>query len=134
NNGTRIPKALLAQTIQELEDEFGAVSCETQVIQGRWRSGDQAYRETSVIPTFAPTSARTPVKPAWTRTATTKKPTALTMTAMATLTTSMATISSTTTTPSSMAAKTKMTMAPTWPAPLARWAETASGSSGFAGT
>jgi hypothetical protein len=45
NDGTEIPKALLAQTIQELEDRFGAVSCETQVIQGRWRSGGTAYRD-----------------------------------------------------------------------------------------
>jgi len=32
NDGVRIPKALLAQTILELEERFGAVSCETQVI------------------------------------------------------------------------------------------------------
>jgi hypothetical protein len=45
NDGTRVPKALLAQTIQELEDRFGAVSCETQIIQGRWRGGGAAYRD-----------------------------------------------------------------------------------------
>lgn len=33
NDGTRVPKALLAQTVQELEDRFGAVSCETQIIR-----------------------------------------------------------------------------------------------------
>jgi hypothetical protein len=42
HDGTRVPKALLAQTIQELEDRFGAVSCETQTIQGRWRRGGTA--------------------------------------------------------------------------------------------
>lgn len=45
NDGTRIPKALLAQTVQELEDRFGAVSCETQAIEGRWRSGSVLYRD-----------------------------------------------------------------------------------------
>lgn len=45
NDGKRVPKALLAQTIQELEDQFHAVSCETQVIQGRWRSQGKAYRD-----------------------------------------------------------------------------------------
>ena len=38
NDGKRVSKALLAQTIQELEDRFGAVSSETQIIHGRWRS------------------------------------------------------------------------------------------------
>ncbi len=45
NDGGRVPKALLAQTIQELEDQFHAVSCETQVIQGRWRSQGKAFRD-----------------------------------------------------------------------------------------
>ena len=45
NDGARIPKALLAQTILELEERFGAVSCETQVIHGRWRSGALMFRD-----------------------------------------------------------------------------------------
>jgi hypothetical protein len=45
NDGARIPKALLAQTILELEERFGAVSCETQVIHGRWRSGTLKFRD-----------------------------------------------------------------------------------------
>ncbi len=45
NDGARIPKALLAQTIHELEERFGAVSCETQVIHGRWRSGALTFRD-----------------------------------------------------------------------------------------
>lgn len=45
NDGTPIPKVLLAQTVQELEDRFGAVSCEMQVIEGRWQSGGVAYRD-----------------------------------------------------------------------------------------
>jgi hypothetical protein len=45
NDGQRVPKPLLAQTIQELETRFGAVSCETQVIQGRWRGSGRAFRD-----------------------------------------------------------------------------------------
>jgi hypothetical protein len=32
NDGTPVSKSLLARTIQELEERFGAVSCETQII------------------------------------------------------------------------------------------------------
>ena len=45
NDGKRVPKALLAQTVLELETRFGAVSCETQVIQGRWGSGGRTFRD-----------------------------------------------------------------------------------------
>lgn len=45
HNGDRVPKALLAETVQELEDRFGAVSSETQIIHGRWQSGGQAFRD-----------------------------------------------------------------------------------------
>lgn len=45
NDGQPVPKALLAQTVQELEARFGAVSCETQVIQGRWRGEGRAFRD-----------------------------------------------------------------------------------------
>ena len=45
NDGTPVPKALLAQTVQDLEKRFGAVSCETQVIQGRWQSGGISFRD-----------------------------------------------------------------------------------------
>ena len=51
NDGQRVPKALLAQTVQELEDRFGAVSCETQTLFIRpklnlnhQRTGDFASR------------------------------------------------------------------------------------------
>lgn len=36
NDGTRVSKALLAEAVLELDARFGAVSCETQVIHGRW--------------------------------------------------------------------------------------------------
>ena len=44
NDGRRVPKALLAQTVQELETRFGSVSCETQIIQGRWKGEGQGAR------------------------------------------------------------------------------------------
>ncbi|MBI4661976.1 MAG: hypothetical protein HY735_24405 [Verrucomicrobia bacterium] len=45
NDGKRVPKELLSQTIEELEAHFGAVSCETQIIHGRWRSEGKAIRD-----------------------------------------------------------------------------------------
>lgn len=45
NNGKRVPKALLTQTILELEERFGAVSCESQIIHGRWRAEGRAFRD-----------------------------------------------------------------------------------------
>ena len=35
NDGRPVPKALLAETLLELENRFGAVSTETQIILGR---------------------------------------------------------------------------------------------------
>jgi hypothetical protein len=45
NGGTPIPDELLAETLLELEEEFGAVSCETQVIRGLWRQEKKSYRD-----------------------------------------------------------------------------------------
>ena len=45
NNGKPVPKALLAKTVQELEHHFSAVSCETQIIQGRWQNRDVVFRD-----------------------------------------------------------------------------------------
>jgi hypothetical protein len=45
NDGTRVQKRLLAATVKELEKRFGAVSTETQVIQGRWTHGPKTYRD-----------------------------------------------------------------------------------------
>ena len=36
NDGRPVPPDLIADTLQELEQAFGAVSCETQTIQGLW--------------------------------------------------------------------------------------------------
>ena len=45
NDGTPIPDAAVVDTLIEFEEQFGAVSCETQTIRGRWRSEGQSYRD-----------------------------------------------------------------------------------------
>jgi hypothetical protein len=37
NDGQPVPDALIADPLVELEQRFGAVSSETQVIRGQWR-------------------------------------------------------------------------------------------------
>ncbi|MBX3398470.1 MAG: hypothetical protein KF873_06995 [Gemmataceae bacterium] len=45
NDGTPVPDETIAETLIELEERFGAVSCETQTIRGRWRSDGESYRD-----------------------------------------------------------------------------------------
>ena len=45
NDGTRVPEEVIAETLVELETKFGAVSCETQTIRGRWRFEGESYRD-----------------------------------------------------------------------------------------
>lgn len=45
NNDRPIPQELIAETLLELEQEFGAVSCETQVIHGLWRHEGMVFRD-----------------------------------------------------------------------------------------
>lgn len=45
NDGTPVPDAAVADTLLEFEERFGAVSCETQTIRGRWRAEGQGYRD-----------------------------------------------------------------------------------------
>lgn len=45
NDGTPMPDDLVADTLIELEERFGAVSCETQSIRGHWRYEGQSYRD-----------------------------------------------------------------------------------------
>jgi hypothetical protein len=40
NDGTPIPPALVAATVRELKDRFGAASAETQTIRGLWERAD----------------------------------------------------------------------------------------------
>jgi hypothetical protein len=45
NDGQPVPDALVADTLSELEQRFGAVSSETQVIRGLWQHEGQRYRD-----------------------------------------------------------------------------------------
>src|SRR5436189_72720 len=45
NDGTAVPTDLIATTLAELEKQFGAYSCETQNIQGRWNFQGQTYQD-----------------------------------------------------------------------------------------
>ena len=45
NTGIPVPNEAFADTLLELEDRFGAVSSETQIIQGRWRHLAQLHRD-----------------------------------------------------------------------------------------
>lgn len=45
NDGQPVPDDLIAEVLLELEEHFGAVSCETQVIRGLWRHEDELFRD-----------------------------------------------------------------------------------------
>jgi hypothetical protein len=45
NDGRAVPGELIADTLIELEQRFGAVSSETQTIQGLWRHQGQPFRD-----------------------------------------------------------------------------------------
>ena len=45
NDGQPVPDDLLADTLLELRQQFGAVSSETQVIRGIWEHQGQSYRD-----------------------------------------------------------------------------------------
>ena len=45
NDGTAVPDNAIADTLLELEQQFGAVSCDTQTIRGQWRHENQSYRD-----------------------------------------------------------------------------------------
>ena len=48
NNGELVPNEAFAETMLELERRFGAVSSETQTIEGLWRHEEQVYRDESI--------------------------------------------------------------------------------------
>ncbi len=48
NSGLPVPDHAFADTLTELEDRFGAVSSESQMIAGKWRNEGQVYRDESV--------------------------------------------------------------------------------------
>ena len=45
NDGRPVPGELIADTLLELEQRFGAVSCETQSTRGYWRHEGESYRD-----------------------------------------------------------------------------------------
>ncbi len=45
NDGTPVPEALIANTLVEIRRNFGAVSSETQRIEGQWQHAGQVYRD-----------------------------------------------------------------------------------------
>ena len=45
NDGQPIPQSLLWETVSELEERFGALSWETQVIQGIWQHEGAFFRD-----------------------------------------------------------------------------------------
>ena len=45
NDGSPVPEAAVADTLLELEQRFGAVSCDTKTIRGQRRHEGQSYRD-----------------------------------------------------------------------------------------
>jgi hypothetical protein len=45
NDGQNVPDDLIATLLLQLERQFGAVSTETQTIQGRWTYEGESYRD-----------------------------------------------------------------------------------------
>jgi hypothetical protein len=45
NDRRRIPDELIVDTLLELEERFGAVSCESQQTQGYWRHESESFRD-----------------------------------------------------------------------------------------
>jgi hypothetical protein len=45
NDGQPVPEELLAEALFEIVDQFGAVSYETQKVEGHWRYAGTTYRD-----------------------------------------------------------------------------------------
>jgi hypothetical protein len=48
NDGSDVPAELLAEAVLEIVDHFGAVSYETQKVEGHWRHGGVLIRDNLV--------------------------------------------------------------------------------------
>ncbi len=48
NDGRDVPGEWLADAVLEIVEQFGAVSYETQKVEGHWRQGGILYRDTLV--------------------------------------------------------------------------------------
>ncbi len=45
NDGQPVPDEIVAESLLELEQQFGAVSTETQMIRGLWRHEGESFRD-----------------------------------------------------------------------------------------
>ena len=45
NDGEVVPEDVIGITLAELQEQFGAVSFESQTIRGQWEHGGQVYRD-----------------------------------------------------------------------------------------
>ena len=45
NDGSKVPEDALGAVLIELDQRFGAVSWETQIIHGAWQTGGKRYRD-----------------------------------------------------------------------------------------
>ena len=45
NDGSVVPREIMAETIGELEERFGAATWETQVLHGSWRHEGTTYHD-----------------------------------------------------------------------------------------
>jgi hypothetical protein len=48
NDGTAVPDELMGQTLREIRRKFGAVSVETQKVEGHWEYQGMVYRDLNV--------------------------------------------------------------------------------------
>jgi hypothetical protein len=48
NDGSEVPEEWLAEAVFEIVDHFGAVSYETQKVEGHWRQAGVVYRDNLV--------------------------------------------------------------------------------------
>jgi hypothetical protein len=45
NDGTDVPEELLGEAVNEIVEQFNAVSFYKEAVEGRWRHGDKIYRD-----------------------------------------------------------------------------------------
>ena len=45
NDGREVPSELISAAVLEIRDQFGAVSHETQIIEGHWQESGVVYRD-----------------------------------------------------------------------------------------
>jgi hypothetical protein len=45
NDGRRMPSRLVTETVLELRQQFGTVSCETQTIRGQWQHEGEVFHD-----------------------------------------------------------------------------------------